>query len=187
MNEPYSLNMNTWAQTLQQVVTAIRNAGATTQWILLPGTDYSSAGSFVQNSAPALSTVTNPDGSFKNLYYDVHRYYDDGSGQNTYCQTDHVSDSYAPLATYLRQNRRMALLSETGGGNNQQCVTAVCSALSYLNANNDVYLGWVGWAAGSFSTNPNGNPGQPGYNLTEPPMGTTDQSLVQQCIAGKFK
>lgn len=44
MNEPHDLDINTWADTVQVVVTAIRNAGATSQYILLPGTDYTSAG-----------------------------------------------------------------------------------------------------------------------------------------------
>ena len=45
----------------------------------------------------------------------------------------------------------MAILSETGGGSAEStCITYVCQAFDYLNSNSDVYLGWVGWAAGSF-------------------------------------
>lgn len=179
MNEPHDLDMNAWAQSVQAAVNAIRNAGAKTQWIGLPGTNYASAAAFVSNSAPALSTVTNPDGSTTNLYYDVHQYYDsDSSGTSTTCVTDHVSDGFAPLAAYLRQHGRKALLSETGGGNTQSCITDVCSALSYLNSNNDVYLGWVGWAAGSFDSS---------YALSETPNGSQDTTLVSSCIAGKFQ
>jgi len=36
MNEPHDLDINLWAQTCQKVVNAIRNAGATSQMILLP-------------------------------------------------------------------------------------------------------------------------------------------------------
>jgi hypothetical protein len=53
-----------------------------------------------------------------------------------------VSDTFAPLATYLRSVGRKALLSETGGGNVQSCVTDICSQLAYLRANNDVFLGY---------------------------------------------
>jgi hypothetical protein len=58
-------------------ISAFREAGATTQMILLPGTDYASAKTFVSSgSADALSTVQNPDGTFTNLIMDVHKYLD---------------------------------------------------------------------------------------------------------------
>ena len=85
MNEPHDLDIYTWRDTLQEVVKAIRDAGATKQWILLPGKDYSSAGAFRYNSADALNTVTNPDGSTDNLFFDVHRYY---NPQDTDIYTD---------------------------------------------------------------------------------------------------
>lgn len=91
MNEPHDIpNINTWAATVQTVVTAIRNAGATTQLILLPGNDYTSAQDFVSNgSAAALSQVKNPDGTITNLVFDVHKYLDsDNSGTHADCVTD---------------------------------------------------------------------------------------------------
>lgn len=143
MNEPHDLDMTTWAETVQAAVTAIRSAGGRSQLILLPGTDYTNAGAFPTASGPALSSVKNIDGTTQNLIYDVHQYYDsNSSGTQPECVTDHISDAYAPLATYLRKNKRQAMLSETGGGNTQSCVTNVCSALGYLNSNGDVFLGW---------------------------------------------
>lgn len=179
MNEPHDLDMSRWAQTVQKVVTAIRNTGATSQMILLPGTSYTSAGAFPSQSGPALSAVKNPDGSITNLVYDVHQYYDsDSSGTSTECTTDNISSSWQPLANYLRQNKRQALISETGGGNSASCEKYVCSALGFVAQNSDVYLGWTGWAAGSFDQN---------YALSETPNGNQDQPLVTQCIVGKFK
>lgn len=180
MNEPHDLNINLWAQTCQAVVLAIRKAGALTQNILIPGTDFTSAGAFMWNSGPALLGIRDIDGSTTKLIFDVHSYYDaDYSGTHTECVTNHIADSFAPLATYLRQNGRQALLSETGGGNTKSCVRNVCSALRFLNRNSDVFLGWVGWAAGSFS---------PEYELTEVPLlNGADTFLVRRCIAGKFR
>lgn len=91
MNEPHDIpDINAWATTVQAAVTAIRNAGATSQIILLPGNDYTSAGAFISNgSAAALSTVKNPDGSITNLIFDVHKYLDsDNSGTHADCVTD---------------------------------------------------------------------------------------------------
>lgn len=96
MNEPHDIpDINLWATTVQAAVTAIRQAGyvlirpstgscshfrylsATTQIILLPGNNWTSAATFVSNgSADALNKVKNPDGSITNLVFDVHKYLD---------------------------------------------------------------------------------------------------------------
>jgi endoglucanase len=178
MNEPHDLTMSTWAVSVQAAVTAIRAAGATSQMILLPGTGYTSAAGFETNSAPALSTVKDSDGTVSKLIYDVHKYMDsDGSGTSATCVSNEISSAFQSLATYLRTNKRQAFLSETGGGNTASCEMYVCQALAYLNQNSDVYLGWTGWAAGSFDTS---------YVLSETPNGNTDQPIVSQCIAGEF-
>jgi endoglucanase len=89
-----------------------RNAGATSQTILLPGNDYASAQSFVSGgSGPALATVTNPDGTTKNLVFDIHKYLDsDGSGKSADCVGNYISEAFEPLAHWLRCEGRMALL-----------------------------------------------------------------------------
>ncbi|KAI9727971.1 MAG: hypothetical protein M1828_005376 [Chrysothrix sp. TS-e1954] len=179
MNEPHDLEMDTWASTVQIIVTAIRLAGATKQTILLPGTGYTGAATMATTSGPALLSVKNPTGDVDNLVFDVHQYFDaDSSGTSSDCATDKVSDSFEPLATWLRQNKRQAFLSEFGGGNVQSCFNHVCSALDYLNKNADVYMGWTGWAAGAFSST---------YALSEVPNGSQDTPLVQKCVSGKFK
>jgi len=89
-----------------------RNARATSQIILLPGNDRTSAESFVADgSGPALATVTNPDGTTTNLVFDIHKYLDsDGSGTSPDCVGNYISVAFAPLAQWLRCNGRMALL-----------------------------------------------------------------------------
>lgn len=73
MNEPHDVpNIQAWAASVQAAVTAIRQAGATSQYILLPGNDYTSAQQFVTNgSLDALKKVVNLDGSTTNLIFDV--------------------------------------------------------------------------------------------------------------------
>lgn len=181
MNEPHDLDMTSWARTAQAAIKAIRIAGATSQLILLPGDDWSAASSFVQDSAPAMATVIDADGTTTKLIYDIHQYFDgkdgNGGGNEAICTTDHVSDGFSPLADYLRSYGRQALLSETGGGNTSSCLQYICSALDFLNANSDVFLGWVGWAAGSFDDS---------YLANESPQGDTDTSLIRMCLALKF-
>ncbi|KAG4435874.1 Endoglucanase EG-II [Cadophora sp. M221] len=180
MNEPHDVDINRWATTVQVVVAAIRNAGATSQMLLLPGNEWTSAGSFVSNgSGAALMKVTNPDGSTTGLIFDVHKYLDnDNSGTHSECVTDNVSGAFQPLATWLRANKRQAMLTETGGGNVASCTQYMCKQVAFLNANSDVYLAYVGWGAGSFDST---------YILTETPNGGgsnwQDTLLVKSCLA----
>lgn len=119
MNEPHNiLDMPIWADTVQAAVTAIRQAGAITQMILLPGNNFTSAQTFVSNgSAGNLSRVHNLDGSNTSLIFDVHKYLDsDNSGTHTECTSNHIADTFMPLAMFLKANNRMAFLTETGVG-----------------------------------------------------------------------
>jgi len=180
MNEPHDVDINAWATTVQAAVTAIRQAGATGNKILLPGNDYTSAGAFISNgSGAALIKVTNLDGSTTNLIFDVHKYLDsDNSGTHTSCTTNNVA-VFQTLGDWLRTNKRQAILSETGGGpSDSSCLQDVCQELAELNLYSDVYLGWTGWAAGAFDST---------YTLTETPNGNQDVPLVKQCIAGQFR
>lgn len=151
MNEPHDLDINMWADTLQAAVNGIRNAGATSQLILLPGINYGAVGGFDSSSGPALSAVQDTDGSKDKLIFDMHQYLDyDTSGGNPECVTDQTAN-LGYQADYLRSVGRQAFLTETGGGNTDSCVQYMCSQLAYLNNNADAYLGWVVWAAGWFT------------------------------------
>ncbi len=183
MNEPHDLDINLWAATCQKVVTAIRNAGAANQMILLPGTNFDSAATLVSSgSADALLGITNPDGSTTNLLLDVHKYLDeDNSGTHAACTTDNV-DSFQTVVDFLRGKGRQAIVSETGASSDSSCFTAFCSQNSFINANSDVFVGLVAWAAGSFSTS---------YllSLTPSKSGNTlvDNKLMSQCVLDTWK
>lgn len=180
MNEPHDLDVAAWARTCGAAITAIRNAGATKQMILLPGTNFDSAATLVSSgSADALLALTNPDGTTDNLLLDVHKYLDvDNSGTHRECTTDNV-EAFRSLADYLRSKGRKALVSETGASSDASCMTAFCAQNAAINANADVYVGLVAWAAGSFDTS---------YVLTLTPQKSgntfTDNALMKQCVLG---
>lgn len=90
------------------------------------GNGFTNAGQFPTGSAPALSKVANRDGSKTNLIFDVHKYFDvDSTGTHPNCVGDGIGAAFAPLAGYLRKNKRLALLSETGGGSHDQsCINS---------------------------------------------------------------
>ncbi|BFZ59378.1 hypothetical protein YB2330_000386 [Saitoella coloradoensis] len=188
MNEPHDLDMTLWAQSCQSAVNAIRAAGAINQYILLPGTSFTSAQAFPTESGPFLEAVTDPahQDSTEYLLFDVHKYLDiDNSGTHTECVTNNIdigvgNGTFPNLASYLRTHGRQAMLTETGGGaNDTSCVTYLGEELDFLIQNNDVFLGFATWAAGSFDPYT--------YNLTETPFPNgTDQYLVCEAIAPRF-
>jgi len=118
MNEPHDLDISLWAATCQEAVTAIRNAGASGNWILLPGTNFDSAATFVSTgSGAALLNVTNPDGGKDGLVLEVHKYLDvDNSGTHNDCTTNNIANGFQLVADFLRTSNRTALVSETGAG-----------------------------------------------------------------------
>ncbi|KIY69904.1 glycoside hydrolase family 5 protein [Cylindrobasidium torrendii FP15055 ss-10] len=182
VNEPHDVaDITAWGVTVQAVVTAIRNAGATTQNILLPGNNWASAAAFVSSgSAAALKGITNPDGTNTGLIFDVHKYLDsDNSGTHTECTTNNISEAWEPLSAWLRANgNRQIIVTETGGGNTASCVKYMCEQIKYQAKNSDVILGYVGWSAGNFANT---------YELSEVPTLSgstwTDTLLVKSCMA----
>ncbi|KAG8166967.1 hypothetical protein KVR01_002656 [Diaporthe batatas] len=183
MNEPHDIpDLSLWANTVQAAVTAIRMSGATKQLILLPGTDFTGAQTFISNgSAGNLSRVHNPDGTNTSLIFDVHKYLDsDGSGTHLECVSDHIQDTFTPLAQFLAANGRKAILSETGGGNTTSCITDLCNELAFINMNTGSFIGYTAWAAGGFSPFD--------YSLTLTPKGSagnfTDQEIASLCVIG---
>ena len=95
------------------------------------------------------------------------------------CATNNIESSWYPLSTWLRENGRQALNTETGGGNVDSCVGYLSQQIGYQAANSDgqssdrtmaylrhstccttVILGYLGWGAGSLDTD---------YILTETP------------------
>ncbi|KAI0873092.1 endoglucanase 2 [Hypoxylon argillaceum] len=178
MNEPHDLDIGIWAQTCQKAVTAIRGAGATSQMILLPGTNFDSAATLVSSgSADALFAITNPDGSTDNLLLDIHKYLDvDNSGTHAACTTNNI-DAFTTTADYLRSKGRKGLISETGASGDASCITAFCAQNAFINTNSDVFMGLVAWGAGSFSTS---------YVLSLTPSTQNghlvDNTLMQQCL-----
>ncbi|KAK7908729.1 glycoside hydrolase family 5 protein, partial [Apiospora marii] len=183
MNEPHDLDINLWAQTCQKVVTAIRQAGAKSQMILLPGTNFDSAATLISSgSAAAMMGIQNPDGSTDNLVLDIHKYLDeDNSGTHKECVTDNVED-FKTVAKFLRDNGRKGLVSESGASTAASCLKAFCSQNNFINSNSDVFVGFVAWAAGSFDASY-----VMGLTPTKQNGKLVDNQLMMQCIIAPWK
>ncbi|KAI2613336.1 glycoside hydrolase family 5 protein [Hypoxylon sp. NC1633] len=178
MNEPHDLDIGVWAATCQKVVTAIREAGATSQMILIPGTNFDSAATLPNSGgAEQLLDIKNPDGTTDGLLLDIHKYLDeDNSGTHAECTTDNT-DAFTALAEFLREKERNGFISETGASKDASCFKAFCAQNALINENADVFVGLVGWGAGSFDTS---------YVLSLTPSkkngGLVDNQLMSQCL-----
>lgn len=67
---------------------------------------FCSGNSLPTESGPALSKITNLDGSTNNLGFEVHKYLDNGGEFDSTCKTDGISQTLGPLVVWLRQNKR---------------------------------------------------------------------------------
>ncbi|KZT02401.1 glycoside hydrolase family 5 protein [Laetiporus sulphureus 93-53] len=174
MNEPHDLNVTEWVASVQYVVNAIREAGAT-NYLLLPGSSYSSAETFPTEAGPYLVDVTDPLGGTSKLLFDVHKYLDsDNSGTHSTCVTNNV-DVLETLVSFLQDNGdRQAILSETGGGETSSCYTDLAQELAYVESAYPTLVGFSVWAAGAFDTS---------YVLSVTPYSNgTDQTLWTEAV-----
>jgi len=154
MNEPHDISgsqWTNWVAACQLAVNAIRAAGATSQYIVLPGNFWTHPETWASGENNDMLSITDPaTGDASLLLLDAHKYFDsDGSGTSTTCTTNAVS-TFQSFVSFLRSKGRQALLTEFGGGNNAGCASYISQALSYLSDNSDVVLGFTAWSAGAF-------------------------------------
>ena len=149
-NEPHDLDLSKWKETLQRAVNSIRSNGATSQYIILPGSLYSHPEEF-QNSFNYLKDIVDSDGSKWRLLLEIHKYLDsDGSGLTPDCSNNGVEDMKRVHEILVNSNRQ-AFITETGGGNNQNCIDRAGEFIDFLQFHASSFFGWIVWSAGSFS------------------------------------
>ncbi|KAF8908490.1 endoglucanase 1 [Gymnopilus junonius] len=171
-NEPHDMPTQLILLNNQVAIDHIRAAGAP-QLILAPGNGFTGGHSWTQttgaNDAPSSQFLNKLVDPLRNTAIDIHEYLDiDFSGSHDECmqpapsnlanltiwlQENHLKQVSFPASKFLLNptnnihipNR--AVISEFGGGNNENCFQFIDTMLDYL-ATNDVYIGWSIWAAG---------------------------------------
>ena len=148
MNEAhnFTLNNNTYYTGLNSIIAAIRGAGATSQLILVPNSDGSNVehwstwtGTTGGGDTDDVNALTITD-SANNYAFDFHCYIDN-PGSSTAFNT-----KLAELTTWLRTNGKKGYLTE--GFSNKSSANgsaAFGNLMSYLNTNNDVWIGITPW------------------------------------------
>lgn len=173
-NEYHDMDQTLVLDLNQAAIDGIRAAGATSQYIFVEGNSYTGAWTWnVTNDN--LKALTDPDNK---IVYEMHQYLDtDGSGQPETCVSDTIGVERVEGATaWLRANGKLGVLGEFAGGPDTTCMAAIVGMLDHMEANSDVWLGALWWAAGPWWGN------YTTYNF-EPLSGTAyeyyDSTLVQ--------
>lgn len=145
-NEYHDMDQTLVFQLNQAAIDGIRAAGAKSQYIFAEGNSYSGAWTWASVN-DNLKDLSDPEGK---LVYEMHQYLDsDGSGTSATCVSSTIgADRVASATKWLRDNKKLGILGEFAGGANSVCKTAVTGLLDHLEANSDVWLGALWWAAG---------------------------------------
>ncbi|KAL2145908.1 hypothetical protein VTI28DRAFT_5990 [Corynascus sepedonium] len=147
-NEYHDMENSLVADLNQAAIDGIRAAGATSQYILVEGNSWSGAWTWVSSgNGESLLNLSDPEDK---IIYEMHQYLDeDGSGTHEECVSGTIGQERLQEATeWLKANGKTAILGETAGGPNDQCIQALTGMLSFLEENSDVWSGWLWWAAG---------------------------------------
>ncbi|KAF7904420.1 hypothetical protein EAF00_001754 [Botryotinia globosa] len=137
-----------YAELNQACVTAIRGAGAKSQYIFVEGTSYTGAWTWVSSgNSVSMLNITDPEDK---LVYEFHQYLDsDGSGTSATCVSSTIgAERIADATAWLKTNNLKGVIGEFAGGVNADCESAISGMLDALAADNEHWLGALWWGAG---------------------------------------
>ena len=151
MNEPHDQAASTWINSVNAAVAAIRDAGAHEQTILVPGTYWDGAHSWVasDNAAVIGNGVHDPDNKYA---FEVHQYLDwDSSGTSTQVVSPTIgAERLAAITEWASSTHQKLFLGEFGAGKDAESLTALDNMLSYVSQHQDVRMGATYWAGGAW-------------------------------------
>ncbi|ODR97592.1 hypothetical protein AUC69_10770 [Methyloceanibacter superfactus] len=150
MNEPEGIAPADWKATAQSVTDAIRAAGIRNR-LLVPGTDYTGAHSWITSgNAAQMAAFVDPANNFA---FDVHQYLDtDSSGTHGDCVAGAGSRLDEFIAWAKAAPGRRGFLGEFAGGDPALPGQAQCAielpALLDAAESSGVFDGWTAWGGG---------------------------------------
>lgn len=145
-NEPHDLPAATWFTAAQKVIDAVRATGSTSK-IVMPGTDWTGAGSWMKNNAAAWN-LTDPLG---NLAVQVHMYHDanSGGGQDEIPHENIGVDRLKDVTAWCREKGLELWIGETGvSANNPIAPETWRRTIEFVDKNRDVIAAVIWWAQG---------------------------------------
>ena len=149
MNEPHNQTAAQWASMAQDSINAIRGAGATSQEILVPGTYWDNAPDWTKtdNASVVGTQVHDPS---HNTAYEVHCYFDPGSGgtaPEAASPTIGV-ERITEVTKWAEATGNKLFLGEFGASQQAPSLAAMGNMLTYMDQHADAWQGAAYWAAG---------------------------------------
>ncbi len=169
-NEPHDIPAATWFAAAQKVLTGIRNAGATST-VFMPGTDWTGAGTWMNNNAKAWNLVD----PLNNTQVQLHMYADAnaGGGATDVVSTTVLVDRLSAAVTWARSRGLKVFLGEVGlSATAQYGAAAWGNLVKFIDANNDVVSGFTFWSSGPATW-------WSGYQFTLCPSGGVDSAQMK--------
>ena len=146
MNEPHEQTAQQWYQGALPAIQALRKSGAN-QTILIPGTAYSGAHSWISSGNADVWKEFNQD-PMNNFVFEMHQYLDeDSSGTHNTC----IPNSFQALQSatnWLNQFHFKGFLAEFGWSIDSNCMTQGQLFMDFLSNNSNVWTGWTWWCGG---------------------------------------
>ncbi|PAV16406.1 endoglucanase [Pyrrhoderma noxium] len=173
MNEPHDIPAATVFDLNQAAINAIRESGATSQLILVEGTSWTGAWTWISSgNGDVFGTISDPN---NNTAIEMHQYLDsDGSGTSGTCVSSTIgAERIADATTWLQNNGLKGFLGEIGAGSNDACISAVQGALCAMQQSG-VWIGALWWAAGPWWGTY--------FQSIEPPNGPAIADILPQAL-----
>src|ERR1700733_3808952 len=180
-NEPNAVTPTQWLASANAAIAAIRGAGATTQQILVPGTAWDGADTWVSsgNAQVLGSGIVDPSHNFA---FEVHQYLDaDGSGTSSTVVSAAIGvERLTAITQWAEATGNKLFLGEFGVASDATSLTALNNMLGYMAQHTDVWEGGTYWAAGPWWGNYMYSV-EPTNGVDKPQMGVLEQ-YVQTTI-----
>ncbi|MGN6571556.1 MAG: cellulase family glycosylhydrolase [Pseudolabrys sp.] len=149
MNEPHAQTAAQWLDSTNAAIAEIREAGATSQEILVSGSYSDGAWRWVKtdNAAVIGTGVQDPSHNFA---FDVHQYLDsNGSGTHASVVSTTVGvERLEAITNWAESTGNHLFLGEFGVSTDQTSVAALDNMLSYMQTHSDAWQGGTYWAGG---------------------------------------
>jgi endoglucanase len=154
MNEPNTMPVAQWVDAANAAADAIRNKAHAKNLMLVPGTAWTGAHSWLtpvdgEPNGVALKDFRDPGNNFA---FEVHQYFDDDfSGTKGNCSR--AKDAVAAVDNFtdwLKTNGYRGMLGEFGAPKGETCIAGIKAMIDVVERNKDVWTGWTYWVAGDW-------------------------------------
>ena len=155
MNEPYRIPIAQWLDAANTATAAIRAQAGAGNLILVPGTAWTGAHSWMtpidgEPNGVAMTRFVDPG---KNFAFEVHQYLDrDYSGTKDNCEgADKAVEAIKNFTAWLKEHGFRGFMGEFGApAGKVRCIDAVKDMVGVMEDNKDVWTGWSYWVAGDW-------------------------------------